>query len=986
MADLFVALGYEQPRLNIHKSGREIDLAAEHRVEARQAIAECKATAAPIGGDDVNKFVGALDAERKSKRPITGYFISLAGFKETALEQEKQGRRTKIVMLAGSQVVSELVNGRILIPKERATELAGRCCEAFDHLVLDSAAELLAHDRGWIWAVYYTYGKARTHFVLIHSDGTPLARALAEEVIAADRECGGELHTLACINPAPPTSDVHPHVADALAAYKQYLANECGYIQLDGLPTDADVGSRQLRLENLFVPLHLDIPLLLGGEAKKLDHQPVGAVLAEHPRLALLAAPGGGKSTLLKRLAIAYADPSRREQVADSLPRCAWLPLFFRCRELRDLARASFADLLQALSEREPVRQHAPAFRALVDRELLAGRVLLLVDGLDELSDPGDRAAFVSTLRSALQAYPGVALVVTSREAGFRHVAAHLTPVCTRATLSPLDPNDIRDLTVAWHREVVGGTSKVQSDAEQLAATITENDRIHRLATNPLLLTTLLLVKRWVGTLPTRRAVLYGEAVKVLLRTWNTEGHDPIPEEEALPQLCYVASAMMLSGAQKISRPRLAAMLQEARDALPTELGYVRGTVDEFIHRVEDRSSLLMMTGHDVEDGRLVEFFEFRHLTFQEYLTARAMVEGWHPGRKEEDTLVAVLEPHFDEEQWREVIPLAALLGGRATEALIRRLTERLRLRDHRRRSPGNSIYHILVNCLADEAAARPETIRAAVHEIVRLGNNLAFLPSIPELMRGRYGRDLREEAQKAFLAADPDYSNVGNALSEAVWWQTTEAENAAGHKYVPDTLIRMLNSPETIEQCEGALLCMMLCFKLQQKERQIEREYYAEALAAAGVSLTPLVFSEQTCKQYVSTWALAWLGACRVWAPTAEPDLLGRLFWLWRHNRRGGVKHFACWALASQPLLQRGDTRICESIARGEIESLLNGYNKLKSSVEKTAILVVAWYLRAIDDVELVRRVQTCAKSSTLSPGVRRTLSELLEQLPTTA
>src|SRR5229473_357221 len=125
MADLFVALGYEQPRLNVHKSGRELDLAAEHRLEPRRAIGECKATAEPIGGDDLNKFVGALDAEHEDKRPVTGYFISLSGFKETAIEQESKRRRTKIVTLTGPQVVSELVRGRILIGKDRATELAG---------------------------------------------------------------------------------------------------------------------------------------------------------------------------------------------------------------------------------------------------------------------------------------------------------------------------------------------------------------------------------------------------------------------------------------------------------------------------------------------------------------------------------------------------------------------------------------------------------------------------------------------------------------------------------------------------------------------------------------------------------------------------------------------------------------------------------------------------------------------------------------------
>jgi hypothetical protein len=292
----------------------------------------------------------------------TGYFISLSGFKETAIEQEKQ-RRNKIVTLTGSQVVSELVKGRILIAKERATELAGRCCATLAGLTLDPEADLLAHERGWIWAIYYTQGKARTHFALIHSDGTPLARVLANEVVDSDRDCGGNLGTLICLNPEPShASDTEQHVAAALTAYSTYLTNECGFIQLDGLPADSDVGSRRLRLENLFVPLHLDVTTMVSGEERKVERQPVGAALSAHPRLALLAAPGGGKSTLLKRLAVAYADPSRREQIDDNLPARDWLPLFFRCRELRDLARGSFAELLAALSQREPVRQHAAVF------------------------------------------------------------------------------------------------------------------------------------------------------------------------------------------------------------------------------------------------------------------------------------------------------------------------------------------------------------------------------------------------------------------------------------------------------------------------------------------------------------------------------------------------------------------------------------------------------------------------------------------------
>jgi hypothetical protein len=917
---------------------------------------------------------------RRDKRPVTGYFISLAGFRETAIEQEKQGRRTKIITLTGPQVVGELVRGRILIAKDRATEMAGRCCSALGHLILDPEAELLAHERGWIWAVYYTQGKARTHFVLIHSDGTPLARALAEEIIASDRACKGKLHKLSCLNPAPPPEeDSSLQVESALASYGQYLANECGYIQLDGLPADSEVGSRRLRLENLFVPLHLDVTVQREGESRKMERQAVGTALAAYPRLALLAAPGGGKSTLIKRLAVAYADPARRRQIADDIPERDWLPLFFRCRELRGLARGSFADLLDALTQQEPVRQHASVFRAHVDRALLASRVLLLVDGLDEISDPGDRAAFVCTLRAALQAYPNTAIVVTSREAGFRHVAAHFASVCTRATLSPFDPEDIRRLSVAWHREVVGEAEKVRTDAEQLADTIVRNDRIRRLAVNPLLLTTLLLVKRWVGSLPTRRAVLYGKAVEVLLMTWNTEGHDPIPEEEALPQLCYVASAMMFEGVQKISRPRLASLLQEARDALPTELGYVKGTVDQFIHRVEDRSSLLMMTGHDVEDGRLAEFFEFRHLTFQEFLTARAMVEGWHPAREEGDTLASVLEPHLEKEEWREVIPLAAVLGGKATEALIQRLTEKAGKLEGIVPGDKDPVLLALGNCLADEAAARPETIRSAIRQLVHFGTSIVDAPFIQVLCRGKYGPELRDEARRAFLSGVPDFESA-DALLSAVWWQTLETNDIIGLEHAAKQFFQMLYAPETLTRCEGALGLGRL-FNDIWRDVHLFTECVELSRRSGPILVNMLAVDTPEEEHIPALYALRGLGACRFWTPPADLDIIGLLYRLWRSQRDPNMAPFVASALSAQPLVPREDGRQWISISRVEIKRVIEVYDGLNDMNEKPAALIVAWYVHALDDAEIARRAHALVKLAA-STTSGQTLRELLEHL----
>ena len=820
---------------------------------------------------------------------------------------------------------------------------------------------------------------------MIHSDGTLLASLVAEEIVAADQDCEGDLRQLRCLNPAPPPgSDTGSYVNDALRAYQCYMENECGYIQLDGLPADSDVGSRRLKLEKLFVPLHLDITLGTGEEAKDIERQPVGAVLAEHPRVALLSAPGGGKSTLIKRLAVAYADTTRRTQVSDDLPDRDWLPLLFRCRELRSLTRGSFSELLDAVAQREPVRQHGAVFRAYVDRTLLAGRVLLLVDGLDEISDPGDRAAFVCTLRATLQAYPNVAIVVASREAGFRHVAAHLAPVCINATISSFNPDDIQRLSLAWHREVVGETEKVREDAKQLAASIVRNDRILSLAVNPLLLTTLLLVKRWVGALPTRRAVLYGKAVEVLLMTWNTEGHDPVPEEEALPQLCYLAFAMMLDCVQKISRPRLGTLLQEARGSLPTELGYVSGTVDQFIQRVEDRSSLLMMTGHDVEDGLLVEFFEFRHLTFQEFLTARAAVQGWHPGRKDNDTLVSVLEPHFQKDEWRQVFPLAAVLGGKGTEALItliQQLTARAATLKGYDIEEGLT-FLVLGSCLADEAAARPDTIRSALRQLVRLGRWLPRAPFVRSLAQGRYGAELRAEAGRALLSGSVEVVAASRALASAVGSRRWSDEDIAGFAQWAKEFLRLLSSPEELVRCEGAVGLQNLCFSLSRKTNESYLAACADDLRASGAALVRMVFSEEPAEQYCSCWGLASLACIRLVSPSPVPELLERLFRLWSDSKNQSVRYMAARALASLQLASREGTNWCASIPPSDIESKLSCYGHSGLWMDRPATLVVAWYSRGLSDREIASRARELLPKA--YQAISLTLQELLVEIRT--
>jgi predicted NACHT family NTPase len=223
----------------------------------------------------------------------------------------------------------------------------------------------------------------------------------------------------------------------------------------------------------------------------------------------------------------------------------------------------------------------AGAFSSLLLESLREGRVLLLVDGLDEIADSGKRVAFVTQLRTFLSTYPGVDVVVTSREVGFRVVAGSLSAHCDHYQIADFSREDIERLTVAWHREVVGDRAEVESQARSLAARIWETDRVRRLAVNPLLLTTLLLVRRWVGQIPNRRSVLYEKAIEVLLWTWNVQGFEPLDVQEVVPQLAFLAWRMMEDKVQRISQPYLRETLQAARSQMPEVLAYARLSVSE---------------------------------------------------------------------------------------------------------------------------------------------------------------------------------------------------------------------------------------------------------------------------------------------------------------------------------------------------------------------------------------------------------------------
>jgi SIR2-like domain len=582
-------------------------------------------------------------------------------------------------------------------------------------------------------------------------------------------------------------------LARLIADYRAFLIKDCGQLTIEGVRADFDTAQRKFNLERIFVPLTVlaSPPEFPASDAKREEKlqawhdehkEPVsfGAVFAKSRCLALLALPGGGKSLLLRRLAVAYADPTRRVASSDSLPDLDVLPLLIRCREWREHLHRPIETLLQHVASITG-QSHLAGLDAALLPLFKKGRVLLLVDGLDEIHDDAVRTTFVGHLERFLGDHKQTRLVVTSREAGFGLVASAISRVCERWRIAPLGKDAITALCGHWHTLMSGESPEVQAESRQVAETLTSNDSLHRLAENPLLLTMLLVVKQGAGRLPPDRVSLYGRAVEVLLDTWNIVGHASLSLKEAVPQLAFLAYEMMRTGKQTATEKEILQFLVDARESVPQIRLYAKDSPHDFLKRVELRSSLLVEAGRQADGVGTVPFYQFRHLTFQEYLAAVAAVEGHYAGFTPGDTVLKPLQEHLADHDWKEVIPMSAVLAKKQAEPLLVALVAAAD-REYEQQRPRTGflktilgMYSVpadrLLQCLIDEAQASPQTLVAALRSILLAANasssgvigglGISSVRRLSALARGPYGEELWRQSWALFSLLDSRSQSV---------------------------------------------------------------------------------------------------------------------------------------------------------------------------------------------------------------------------------
>ncbi|MFJ6770520.1 NACHT domain-containing protein [Kitasatospora sp. NPDC091257] len=400
-------------------------------------------------------------------------------------------------------------------------------------------------------------------------------------------------------------------------------------------------------------------------------------------RVVLLGDPGAGKSTLARYLALTLV----QDVDGPLAPLGGLVPLVVELRQYAEgqWRERTFEDFLDHRHTVAGMSLPGPELRQL----LTEGRVVVVFDGLDELFDPGVRAAAAERIAAFAARYDRARVVVTSRVIGYQRSALGGAGF-THFMLQDLDPERIAYFARRWYAIACPADAELAGRLfDRITSAVEASRPIRELAGNPLLLTILTIIGRR-QTLPRDRQGVYEHAVRVLVAHWDRDTkHLSIPLKpgaaEALGllddrerlELLRLLARRMQEGTGGIAGNHIhAEELEEVfRDyftqfGLPPHqcLAAARALRDQ----LRERNFILARYGGEV--------YGFVHRAFLEYLAAADIVHRYTVGRawSPEELIEEVFERRTDDPAWHEVLllvvnQLSETDAGRVVDRLLDR-------------------------------------------------------------------------------------------------------------------------------------------------------------------------------------------------------------------------------------------------------------------------------------------------------------------------
>ncbi len=602
-----------------------------------------------------------------------------------------EAAQTPLINLMGGMGANLLANvvqqvyDKRAAPAEQAAALQqaalqdGRVLDALDEMLkkLDVLAQaprqLSAKDQQWF---------ARTLAAALVRLGSPLSINAQGAVIGAQASIstGGDF-----VGRDKITINIYGAANVNYASYYlRQLRAECLQLPLGDMAFDGNENNtyNPITLDQVYIALNVR-RVGRGEREGEQDLLSARAAMQGQPKVLLHGAPGSGKSAFVRQLIADICSAQLGNPTTAVLrgPLREVCPILINLRDLAERLkgldpnalrrdkRQTLLAVLDAQIKHELQKLRLLQFEEGLNLKLLDGKVLLVFDGLDEVT-PGLRQQVQDTVLTAMQCYanpPQVMVTLRTRsldEKLFKGFHLH--------QLLPLSEAQVQTFCQNWYRvqcpQVYNAT---QADELTQALTAAVRELPLELTENPQLLTVIAAVHQAKKKLPKQRAELYGHAIDVFLRRWQrAKGKDDALSEAlkhfldddervfgALQRLGFLAHQQQAAQG-KAKQPTQAADLRGAQIVAELEgKQYFRSaeTAREFLAYVDECAGILVGQGGSDPTAQI---YSFPHRTFQEYLAGCYLTSG--SDADEETALELIQNAAKAGDYWENAVQLGA--------------------------------------------------------------------------------------------------------------------------------------------------------------------------------------------------------------------------------------------------------------------------------------------------------------------------------------
>jgi HEAT repeat protein len=512
--------------------------------------------------------------------------------------------------------------------------------------------------------------------------------------------------------------------------YKQALIAETEKLHVPGRPQPLDLDSAYFPLQlSKFRPEDVQ---QIGTEAESASHRKVLGIkeaLRKSSKLVVLGQPGTGKTTLLKYLALTFAQGRWPDYARQSLEHL--IPIFVPLPLFAESSHDMISYLVELFAEHD--FPHADRF---IEEKLQNGECLLLLDGLDQVAD---QSRVSSELDRFAVDYSRNHVIVTSRLLDYREPLARFPAF----EIVGVGYDEMKAFIKNWFGEQPEtSSSSVETQANGLLLALKLNPRLRSFASHPFFLPLLAVAHERAWQPPVRCSALFDECARILLSDPETTAREPRFDGRAKEKVLQEIACHFHNRRERVfPEDALLAKMAEVLSAA----GEVGDESKELLDEILDTYILRPSSKARPELCRR-DSYEFAHLAWQEYFTAKALFEkGDFPPIIEG---VPVASP--DDPWWQEVIVFWAGQQRDATD-LIRMIRERSELPD--------AALLLTARCLAEAPQTDKETREAILAELFAIFRKDA--PSLWDeaaLAIARIeGREVRETLLGFLKADDPE-------------------------------------------------------------------------------------------------------------------------------------------------------------------------------------------------------------------------------------